>query len=144
MSQPKRRLILPGVLIAAGLAGFGLAAASELDLDWGGTFQAGAVTVSADCQAGPIKADFSAPQFREAAASTTAPWSVETLTFSGISSPCMGTSYEVAVRTSAPNAVWTKVGTGPVSTTSLAVTLGSSVKAETIADVALTMHKPSK
>ena len=62
----------------------------------------------------------------------------------GISSPCVGASYEVAVRTSAPNAVWTKVGTGTVTTTSRPVTLGSSVEAETIADVALTMHKPSK
>ncbi|PYF98326.1 hypothetical protein SAMN05216184_11270 [Georgenia satyanarayanai] len=141
MSQPKRRLILPGLLIAAGLAGFGLAAASELDLDWGGTFQAGAVTVEADCQSGAIDVTFAAPEFEAAAAA--APWSVDALSFSGISATCVNTTYEVAVRTAASGATWTELGTGTVAGTTLSVPLGSGVKAETIADVALTMHKPA-
>lgn len=97
MSESKRRSIVPGALVVVGLAGLSLAAASELDLNWGGTFQAGAVEVQADCQDGPIDVTFAEPQF---ASASELPWTVDSVEFSGISSACQGFDYQAAYQLS--------------------------------------------
>lgn len=140
MSENKRRFVVPGILIAAGLAGFGLAAASELGLDWGGTFQAGAVVVQADCQTDEIDVAFAEPEF-DASVTTRAPWSVDSLTFSSISSACADATYEVAARAGASSG-WTIVGTGKVPTGgTLTLDFANGVTATNITELALTMHK---
>src|SRR5690625_5995506 len=88
----KRRRVVPGVLIATGIAGLGLAAASQLDLNWSGTFQDGVVPVTADCQPTdqPITVSFSDPAFASGSA-TTSPWTVSSLEFTGIADRSEGT-----------------------------------------------------
>jgi len=137
----KRRRVVPGVLIATGIAGLGLAAASQLDLNWSGTFQDGVVPVTADCQPTdqPITVSFSDPAFASGSA-TTSPWTVSSLEFTGIADTCANLNYEVAVRASD---TWVKAGTGTVpaapSTTLLTVPLDSHTPHQ-ITDVALTIY----
>jgi hypothetical protein len=95
-SRSNRPSVVPGVLVLVGLVGLGLAAASELDLTWNDTFQAGVVEVQADCQTGPIGVSFSEPTFT--AASADAPWTTDEVTFTGISTACHGLDYQAAYR----------------------------------------------
>lgn len=139
MSKRKRRSIAPAVLIAAGLAGLGLAAASELDLNWNGTFQAGTVPVTADCQAEEetVIVAFSEPTFTARGANTDTPWHVAELEFSNISVACDGGSYEVAVRDA--GAEWTKLDQGTVNGTTLSAPIGAA-NPQNFDEVALTIH----
>lgn len=141
MPTHKRRRVVPGVLIAAGIAGLSLAAATQLDLDWDGTYQAGTTTVDADCQKDPIDVSFSEPEFLEDAPDI--PWSVGELSFTGISDACLDLSYEVAVRTSGEdNQNWLSLANGTVPDLvplTLSVPL-ADIDPQTISDVALTIH----
>jgi len=140
MSKRKRRSIAPAVLIAAGLAGLGLAAASELDLNWNGTFQAGTVPVAADCQADgeTVAVAFSEPTFTAGGANTETPWTVAELEFSNISEACVGGSYEVAVR-DAGTTSWTELANGTVNGTTLTAPIGAA-NPQNFDEVALTIH----
>lgn len=140
MEQPKkrRRSLAPAALIVAGLAGLGLAAASELDLVWGDSnFQAGAVEVSADCQEGDVTVNFANPEF---ASGSEVPWTVEHVEFSGISQACHGATYEAAYRM-VDDATWVELpaGSGTVSSTVTAPLSGVG-DVQDIAEFALTIH----
>lgn len=139
MSEKKRRPIAPAVLIVAGLAGLGLAAASELDLNWNGTFQAGTVPVTADCQADgeTVAVAFSEPTFTAGGANTETPWTVAELEFSNISEACVGGSYEVAVRSG--DTSWTKLASGTINGTTLTAPIGAA-NPQNFDEVALTIH----
>ena len=138
MSRTKRRPIAPIVLIVAGLAGLGLAAASELTLNWNGTFQAGTIPVTADCQEdGEIAVAFSEPTLTASTANTNTPWTVAELEFSNISTACTDHAYEVAVRSG--DMSWTKLANGTVNGTTLTAPIGAA-NPQNFDEVALTIH----
>ncbi len=108
--------ILATILFLLGLTGLGVAAATQLNTAWSGGFQAGSALTEADCQPAdqPIVGRFGAPQF---IGTGEQPWGPRNIEFSGISSECIGATYEVAYRTDAdwtlldaPNAKGTVTG----------------------------------
>ena len=131
MSRSKwsaRRKSLAIGLAVVGVAGLSLASASQLGFNWtSSTFQAGTVpTVTTDCQlsADKITAGYAAPTFTS---TQSTPWSVQTITFSGIDQACNAKNFEVAYSTTSGSTVWVQLpgGTGSVSATSS--TLSSNV-----------------
>lgn len=104
----KARKVAAGALLGVGVLGIGLAAASQLNLEWQGNFQAGAVTVNSECQETPITVTFDAPEFDE---SETAPWTIAGVNFDSIDNACVGSTYEVAYRT-ADDGDWDNYVTG--------------------------------
>lgn len=143
-SKSKRRSIVPGALVVAGLVGLGIAAASELDLVWGGTFQAGAVEVTADCQVQgeEIGVAFSAPYF---VSSRSIPWTVDDVVFSDIPTDCQaaGMEYQAAYRTASTGS-WVELGDfAAVDGATLNVELPSAVDPQAITEFALTIQSPA-
>lgn len=111
MAQSKRRSIVPGALVVAGLVGLGIAAASHLEMEWGGTLQAGTVVVDADCQVDTDQAigvAFSSPYF---VSTKSIPWTVDDVVFSEIPEACQGADmdYQAAYRT-ADGDTWNELG----------------------------------
>lgn len=141
MPTRKRRRIVPGMFIAAGILGLGLAAASQLNLNWSGVYQDGTVVVDADCQEGPITVSFSDPDFQGSAAGNVAPWAIATIDFQDVDEACNGYSYQAAVRIEGPtDSGWQELGTaGIVSAPSIKAPL-DGIAPHTITDVALTIH----
>lgn len=145
-STSKRRSIVPGALVVAGLVGLGIAAASELDLVWGGTFQAGEVEVQADCQLDgqQIGVAFSSPEFD---GGSDIPWNTHEVVFSNISEECSNLTFEAAYRTTANDVTpeWQPLGSGVVGDAQnedgdLLVNLGGVDDTQTITGFALTIH----
>lgn len=144
-----RRKSLAIGLAVVGVAGLSLASASQLGFNWtSSTFQAGVVqTVSTDCQAAAdkITAAYAQPTFT---ASQTAPWSVKTVTFTGIDKACDTKNFEVAYSTAAGATTWTQLSgaTGAVAATnatpaSNVITVNvPAVDLATITGWALTIH----
>lgn len=130
-------------LSIVGVAGLSMAAAAQLNLSFTGSFQAGATTVTADCQTGDVGVAFSVPAF-DTAATTGAPWKISTVTFSGISAPCSGKSFKTAYKTTGG---WVEIagtgagaGTGTISGTSVSVNIPSGINQQDITQLALTIH----
>ena len=136
-------------LAVVGVAGLSLASASQLGFNWtSSTFQAGTVpTVTTDCQPSgeKITAGYAAPTFTS---TQSTPWSVQTITFSGIDKLCDTKNFEVAYSTTTGPTNWVQLtgGTGVVTATSS--TLSSNVITVTLPAVdvasitgwALTIH----
>lgn len=97
MAESTLRSLVPGALLVLGLGGLGMAAASELELSWDGTFQAGALDVQADCQDGPIDVAFTERAF---ASGVKVPWTIDSVEFTGISEKCHRMDYEAAYKLS--------------------------------------------
>lgn len=147
----KRRPILPVALILAGLVGLGLAAASELDMAWNGSFQAGAVEVTADCQdeGAQIGVSFADLEFDPTATQIDAtnvgpvPWSVASIEFTNISAACHSLSYEAAYLVDEATG-WKQLGpAATVGEAGVTVDVPEGVDPQTISRIALTIHGDS-
>lgn len=134
-----KRKVVAGVFAAATLISAGLASATQLNMLWGGNFQAGSVAVSADCQPSSeaITAKFANPTWN---GTGTLPWSVATVTFSGINAACNGDNYEVGYKLTADTS-WTKIAGTTISGTSVTVNLPGGVDVQDIKSLALTVNK---
>ena len=130
------RKIAAGALLILGIGGATAAAAAQLNLTWTGSFQAGAVSVTADCQPSSkaITSSFDAPTF---AGSAGLPWTVANLKFAGIDEACKTLNYEAAYQLSAGD--WVKLGSGTVAGSTLTVALGT-VDPQAVKQVALTIY----
>ncbi|WP_188042914.1 hypothetical protein [Changpingibacter yushuensis] len=130
------------VLLAAIAArGIGFGAASQLNLSWNGTYQAGSVTVDSNCQATgqDITVGFSDPIFN---AAVTLPWTISTIQFADVSDACNTKSYSVAYQSSGSDE-WTELVSGQtlnLSNGAFDVDLPSSVDPQEITNVALTIY----
>ncbi len=113
----------------------GLAAATQLDLGWAGNFQAGAVTVDADCQTSEITTKFTDPEF---ANSADIPWDVDGVEFTGIDSACSGMSFEATYRTGSGE--WSAPATGTVSGSVIDFQVPAGVDVQKIDEFALTIY----
>lgn len=114
---------LASIFLVLGLTGLGVAAATQVNGNWQGNFQAGAATTESSCQPSdePIRGSFAAPTFT---GEGDVPWEIQHVQFTGISPKCVGANYEVAHRSggnwetlSSPDATGTV--TGDVVTVSL-------------------------
>lgn len=123
-------------LLVLGLGGATAAAAAQLGMSWTGTFQAGATSVTADCQPSSktITSSFDTPTF---SGSSTLPWSIANVKFSNIDDSCKTLTYEAAYKLASGD--WVKLGTGTVGGTSVSVSLGS-IDPQTIKQVALSIY----
>lgn len=128
------RKVAAGALLGLGVLGIGMAAASQLGMTWSGNFQAGAVEVDADCQAGIISVGYDDPAFKDATAPT--PWEIANVNFTGISEACDTKSYEAAYKTDGD---WVQLDAGNVAGASLAVALPANVLPQDITEFALTI-----
>lgn len=134
--RTRGRKIAAGALLILGLGGATAAAAAQLNLTWAGSFQAGAVSVVADCQPSSktITSSFDTPSF---SGSSSLPWSVANVKFAGIDDACKTFSYEAAYKLSSGD--WVKLGTGTVTGATVSVPLGS-VDPQNVKQVALTIY----
>lgn len=145
-----RRKSLAIGLAVVGVAGLSLASASQINFDTtGATFQAGSVSVKADCQgATPVTVKYATPTFTSSA---TTPWTVANETFGTVDAKCSGLTYDVAYTTAAGGqSGWVSAGTGTVpsvtapSSASIVVATpsasGVAVDVNTITGWALTIH----
>ena len=139
LSRPLRKATAIGFVIAAVLS-VGVASATQLNMIWGGNFQAGAVTVQADCQptAENITAKFGTPTWN---GTGTLPWTVSSVTFSGVNTACSGATYEGAYKLATGD--WIKItgGTVTLTTTSFTMALPAGLDGSTIKNLALTINK---
>ena len=139
MLKNRRKTAAIGFIVAAVLSA-GVASATQLNMIWGGNFQAGAVSVQADCQptAETITAKFGAPAF---AATATTPWTVAKVTFSGVNAACVGASYEGAYKLATGD--WVKItgGTVALTTSSFDMALPAGLDVQTVKNLALTINK---
>ena len=139
LSRPLRKATAIGFVIAAVLSA-GVASATQLSMIWGGNFQAGAVTVQADCQtSGDITAKFGTPTWT---GTGTVPWTVSSVTFSGVDATCGGANYDGAYKL-ATSSDWTKITGGTVTLTndSFTMELPAGLDGSTITNLALTINK---
>ena len=136
-----RRKTVAIAFLAATVLSAGVASATQLNMIWGGNFQAGAVTVTADCQpsATSITAKFSAPTFVNTGA---VPWTVPSVTFGSVDTSCGGASYEGAYKL-VGDTNWTKItgGTVTLTTGSFTMALPAGVDVQQIKNLALTINK---
>lgn len=137
-----RRKVLAVGLAIVGVAGLSLASASQLNLSWSGNFQTGSVEVDASCQpsTSPITTSFSTPSFD---GTTTTPWKVSNVTFSGVSIDCANKKYEAAYKLATGDWVKLTGSSAPsvgVNGGALTVALPSGVSADSIAQFALTIY----
>ena len=139
LSRPVRKVTAIGFVIAAVLSA-GVASATQLNMIWGGNFQAGAVTVQADSQPTDedITAKFSTPTWNETG---TLPWTVSSVTFSGVNTDCSGATYEGAYKLATGE--WNKITGGTVTLTndSFTMELPTGLDGSTITNLALTINK---
>ena len=134
-TQKKGRKIAAIGLLGLGIAGMGLGAATQLNLLWNGKYQAGAVTVNADCQGeGEITVGFDKPVF---ISGQTIPWNIANVKFSDIHADCVGSNYEVAYNTGSG---WSELGSGKVAGDAVTVSLSSVDDIQAIKEFALTIH----
>jgi hypothetical protein len=121
-------------LAVLGVAGLTTAAASQLNLQWTGAFQAAAVTVAADCQPTneTISVAFTDPLFTASGGNVAgAAWNVANLNFTNINAACATKSYQVAYSTD--GSTWVQLGgagtvaspVAPATTSTVSVALGS-------------------
>lgn len=122
------------VLGGLGILGLGVAAASQLNMDWDGNFQAGNVIVDADCQDGTIDVSFDDPKFD--AVDAELPWTIANVNFAGVDNECVGLDYEAAYKTGGE---WEQLDSGTVTAPSFTVAL-DGVDPQTIDEVALTIY----
>ncbi|MFT4109286.1 hypothetical protein [Propionicimonas sp.] len=138
-TTPARRRgkkIAATTLLVLGLGGASAAAAAQLGMSWTGSFQAGATSVTADCQPSSktITSSFDKPTF---SSSSTLPWTVANVTFANIDDACKTLNYEAAYKLSSGE--WVKLGTGTVTGTTVSVPLGS-LDPQSIKQVALSIY----
>ena len=132
----RARKIAAGSLLGLGLLGLGVAAASQLDLVWGGNFQAGAVEVKADCQTDEIAVGCADPAFAGAA---DVPWSIASVSFSDIDGKCLGLAYETAYKVDGGTG-WVKLSGGTVGGDVITNSIPEDADVQEITDFALTIH----
>lgn len=132
------RKLAAGLLAGLGILGLGVAAASQLNMAWAGNFQAGNVTIDADCQVEnqAVNVNFDKPEFVATVHDSELPWGVANVNFTNVSGECNAKSYEAAYKT---DGTWTELSNGTVNGTSIAVPLGT-VDPQTIDEVALTIY----
>jgi len=145
MASTKSRTSRKGLAVAlavVGAAGLTLAAASQLSLTSAAKFQAGSVTINADCQGTtPVPVTFGAPALN----TTTGVYAASSIDFSGIvvtgAPNCNGLKYKVAVQT-ATGGAWTDitVGTPTISAATLSVAIPAGTVASNITGVSLTIY----
>lgn len=137
--RPPRRRRKTAALVVGffGVASLAMAAATQLNLFWAGNFQAGAVTVNADCQTSQITVGYDAPTFT--AAQNPHPWSITNVNFTNIDAACATLDYEVAYKTTGN---WVSLGTGTVGGTSVAVPVAAigAANLQDVTEYALTIH----
>ena len=123
-------------LLILGLGGASAAAAAQLGMSWTGSCQAGATSVSADCQPSSetITSSFDTPSF---SSTSSLPWTVANVKFANIDNSCKNHTYEAAYKVAGGD--WVKLGTGTVDGTSVSVSLGS-VDPQTIKQFALSIY----
>lgn len=129
-------------LAVVGVAGLSLAAASQLSLTSAAKFQAGSVTINADCQGTTaIPVTFGAPTLN----TTSGVYSAASVDFGSIAvtgTPnCNGLKYKVAIQTST-GGTWTDItptGSPTVTAATLSVAIPSGTTASNITGVSLTI-----
>lgn len=132
----RSRKIAAAALLILGLGGATAAAAAQLNMTWAGSFQAGSVSVTADCQpsAKTITSSFDAPEF---AGTASLPWTIANVKFANIDNACNTLNYEAAYKLDSGD--WVKLGTGTVSGATVSVSL-DSVDPQSITQLALTIY----
>ncbi|MDQ7992365.1 MAG: hypothetical protein AAGC63_04510 [Propionicimonas sp.] len=137
MSENKNRKsrVAAVALAVVGVAGLSMAAAAQLNLNFTGSFQAGAAAVNADCQTSTIAVTYAAPSFE---ASATVPWRVGKVTFDSVDATCNNKGYKAAYKLGSAN--WVEFATGTTATGKLTVDLPAGLDANTISQVALTIY----
>ena len=130
-------------LAVIGIAGLSLASAAQLNLTTSGSIQAGSVLIKADCQtsATPIAVTFAAPTYVAGNGTTIlSKYAPTNVVLSLIDAACATTSskYKVALVDKDGAQIGADTS-GTVTTTSITVSL-SSVNANLIAGVALTIY----
>ncbi len=131
--QGRARKVAAGTLLGLGVLGIGMAAASQLEMNWNGNFQAGAVAVDADCQTSEIEVSYNDPDF---AGSAGVPWTIDQVNFDSIDAKCDGGKYEVAYKT---DDNWIELDKGTASAGVLSVDV-PGVDTQTITGFALTIY----
>lgn len=132
----KARSVVAVAALLIGLTGATAAAAAQVGLNWTGTFQAGATSVTADCQPSgeTITASFDTPTFVQG----TLPWTVANVKFAGVNDACKTLKYEAAYKTKAGD--WVKLGAGTVSGSTISQSITAGLDVQTIDKVALTIY----
>lgn len=107
---------LASLFLVLGFTGLGVAAATQINGNWQGNFQAGVTMTESSCQPSdePITGSFAPPTFTGEGET---PWKISQVQFTGISPNCVGANYEVAHRNggdwqilASPNATGTVAG----------------------------------